>query len=380
MDKIFKLINSINIASIFALPIFGCSLSVTDQAVIFANHPLSIYDNATTKNFYNSSIDILDNYWIIDNIADKSTQLLFWQNMLNTHTKNKTKYFIALNHNFANNIPNLTKELEKSVATGNKIITLDYDYVHNSVSNKIVNLVEIKFDVLTMGYNLGYQSGIYMLKNHQDFTMIDNKIQVSAVEYLNDQLAQRLTFGFQQGLYQAQIDSKQDGGYEFNFVDWQTSIDNRDPLIISDWNRNNMYNTAKALLENHQVSLIFDPLLLYSNNLVKAFIDNNDNLKKHYFVSVDIMNKEKYHIKPKNYLLASINRNFTGILSKIYHSEEIKPQLLTDWNFVSDIIVDIQDIKFSHQQFDNNKFVWKPLQCNVINAPLSQHFCKEGTS
>ncbi|WP_342223929.1 hypothetical protein [Spiroplasma endosymbiont of Asaphidion curtum] len=380
MDKIFKLINSINIASIFTVPIFGCSRSVIERAVIFANHPLSIYDNATTKRFYNSSIDILDNYWIIDNLADKTNQLLFWQNMLNMHTKNKTKYFIALNHNFANNIPNLTKELEKSFATGNKIITLDYDYVHNSVSNKIVNLVEIKFDVLAMGYNLGYQSGIYMLKNSQDFTIINNKIQVSAVEYLNDQLAQRLTFGFQQGLYQAQIDSKQDAGYEFNFVDWQTPIDNRDPLIGSDLNSNNMYSIAKALLENYQVSLIFNPLLLYSNNLVKAFVDNNDNLKKHYLVSVDIMNKEKYHIKSKNYLLASINRNFIGILSKIYHSEEIKPQLLTDWNFVSNVIVDIQDIKFSHQQFDNNKFVWKPLQCNVVNAPLSQHFCKEGNN
>lgn len=368
MKVILKLILVKMMMLALILPIVACSYDAKKVAIIFGNNTAGIYDNATTASIYQAMTKFLPEYRTINNRSYNTNEINFWKTLLIDNLNEKTKYFVILNHNFLTNINNLMTELKENVVTGNKIIILDYEN-QTIKETEISNLIMVKFDLLKMGYNLGYYTGQHLLTEAANINN-NEPLKVSAITYQDDLVAQRLISGWQRGLMAAQ---KENPTKKIIVIDPIAKINRYLAMNHKTLGLKMEFITQKLLAAN--VKVIFDPLSWHRDSLMSAFLNTKTN-NNSYLVTMDVINEHKFEVNGKNFLLGYVNRNFTPALQTIALGNHL--ELLDDFSFNS-ALLGVKPLRnWQHDQFDSQRFLWNEMPCNDVNAPLSKHFCQDG--
>lgn len=318
----------------------ACNSFKSSKVVIFSNYN----DNGTSRNFYLSANTESNLQNVVFNNTNFNNQLKLLDTIIYHYSLSKTPYLVMMNNQFVKNINFLLNRLVNIISSPTKFITIDQEI--EIKNEKLLNLVEIKFDLIKMGFTLGYQVGNFLINKFSD----DEKINFSILEYENDLNSRLLKFGFLTGLDHINKN-------KFNYIRWGSKL-NINKFENEEVKKSVAIGTKK-LLKQKNFRFIFNPYMFFNNDILSAFMFKDKSVLQ-YLVTVDNIVNNFGTIQSNEYLLATINRNFFSTIKQMSSDEQIKNNLLTDWSikfYLPYILKDPED--YFHSFFNLKTFKWE---------------------
>lgn len=318
----------------------ACSSFKNSKVVILSKYS----DNGTSRNFYLSANTESSLQNVVFNNTDFINQPKLLDTIIYHYALSKTPYLVIMNNQFVKNINLLLNRLVNVISSPTKFITIDQEI--EIKNKKLLNLIEIKFDLIKMGFDLGYQVGNFLINKFSG----DEKIKFSIVEYENDLNSRLLRFGFLLGL-------EHNNKNKFNYIRWNSKLDIN--KFENEEIKKSVTMGTKKMLNQKNFRVLFNPYMFFNNDILNAFIHKDKSILQ-YLVTADNVVNNFGNVKDNQYLLATINRNFFSTIKQMSADGQIKNNLLADWSikfYLPYFFKDPED--YFHSFFNSKTFKWE---------------------